>query len=382
MFFTRPDSKGKAKEQGEISGARPCVTGPGFDRKQLLQEGLRRCALVERSQVREPASLYYGISASRRSEPLDQLDVLLLVARLRQLGLDISLTIFVAGRYAELNGRLASELVPAEDRKMAMLTAAGRALGLSSRGFRLIRTNDLWYSPDYWQGVERLKDEPGIISPERKGEPFLITAQRFEPELRSAIPPSLMDALGPLDSPSLYRLFEVAEAVWLAKNLSVDSKIGPVREQEYDRFIGSFMDVIQLRQPLDFRSSAACPKPVTPYIGKAGEERIFLSDSKSEAGRKVYALAQRATGQPLFFGDFMNPFVRLSILAVEAASAAESVPVRMGGSALSDGAGVLTMFEKAGTASLARFAGVVTECLWAYLIKPIRKEETMGGALS
>lgn len=355
-------------------------TREGFDRKQLLEEGLRRCALVERSQVCEPASLYYGISASRRSEPLDQLDALLLAARLRQLGLDIGLTIFVAGRYAELNGRPASELVPAEDRKMAMLAAAGRALGLSSSGrFALVRTTDLWYSPDYWQGVERLMGEPGIISQERKGRPFFITAQRFEPEIRAAIPPSLMDALGPLDSPSLYRLFEVAEATWLAKRMAVDSKIGPVREQEYDLFIGSFMDIIQLRQPLDFRSSPACPKPVTPYIGKDAEERLFLSDSKAEAGQKIWALAQRAAGQPVFYGGFMNPFVRLSILAVEAASAAESVPVRMGNSALSDGAGVLTMFEKAGTANLARFAAVVTECVWVYLIRPIQKEQTSGG---
>lgn len=357
-------------------------TGPQTDRKEVLLEGIRRCGLVERSQVREPASLYYGISVSRCSEPLDQLDVLLLVARLRQLGLDMGLTVFVAGRYAELNGRPSSELVPAEDRKMAMLTAAGRALGLSSSGrFTLIRTTDLWYSSDYWQEVERLKDEPGIISPERKGRPFLITAQRFESEIRSVIPPSLMGALGPLDAPSLYRLFEVAEATWLAKRMAVDSKIGPVREQEYDWFIGSFMDIIQLRQPLDFRSSPACPKPVTPYIGKDAEERLFLSDSKSEAGQKIYALAQRAAGQSVFYGGFMNPFVRLSILAVEAASAAGSAPVRIGTSAISDGAGVLTMFEKAGTANLTRFAAVVTECLWAYLIKPIRKEEERGGGL-
>ncbi len=318
-------------------------------------------------------SAYYGISTSRFREPLDQLDVFLLASRLQRAGADISLTVFIAGQFAMLNGRLCADLLLAEERKLVSLRAAAGAIGISPS---FLRTGDLWSAPAYWEEVERWKGAPGIISG-RKGPLFSEIAPNLGPGVIAAMPPGLMDALSLFDAPSLYRLFEVAEAAWMKRELQAGCKIGPASEQEYDDFIGGFMGIVQLRQPLDFRSTASQPKPVTPYIGKEGEERIFFEDSKRELGDKIMRLAQRAQGQPLYYGDFLNPFARLSVLAVEAAAAADSVPVRILGSSVSDGAGALNVLEKAGFGGTTRLAPVLAECLWAYLIRPI--QQRLGG---
>ena len=338
-----------------------------------MDEGIRKFALVECAGGLEgmpgTSSAYYGISTSRFREPLDQLDVFLLVSRLRRMGADIGLTVFIAGQFSMLNGRPSGELLLAEERKLESLRAAARAIGIEPS---FLRTADLWSAPAYWEEVDRWKGASGIIS-ERKGPLFSEIAPKLGPEAIAAMPPELMDALGRFDAPSLYRLFEVAEAAWMKRALQVGCKIGPASEQEYDAFIGGFMDILQLRQPLDFRSTASQPKPVTPYIGKEGEDRVFLEDSKRELGDKVMRLAQRAQGQPLYYGDFLNPFARLSVLAVEAAASADSVPVRILGSAVTDGAGALNVLEKAGLGGTAKLAPVLAECLWAYLIRPIQQ---------
>ncbi|MEW6721999.1 MAG: hypothetical protein AB1324_01940 [Candidatus Micrarchaeota archaeon] len=340
--------------------------------QKLMLEGIRKFGLAERVSLMDPGPLYFGISVSRAAEPLDQLDVLLLSSRLMRSGADCPLTVFVAGRFAQLNGRPASELIEGEEGKIRAISAASRALRVP---VSILRTDDLWCEPGYWSEVESLRELRGIIS-ERKGERFSRTAESLEQAILSAMPPGLMDAIGPLDSPSLYRLFEVAEAAWLSKSRGVSCKAGPSSEEEYDFFIRRFMGTIQLRQPLDLRSSPQSPRPIIPYIAKEGESRLLLSDTKKEVDKKISALAQRAAGTPLDYGGFMNPFARLAALAVEAAACADSVPVRLNGSALRDGAGAVAMLEKAGTASISRFAPVVSECLWAYLLKPVR--ESLG----
>ncbi len=345
-----------------------------LDKKELMEEGLRRFGLVERADAAPSASIYYGISCSRRGEPIDQLDALLLASRLRMMGLDAGFTVLVAGRYSQLNGRPAEEALLAEEAKTAFLASASRALGLR---IRLLRTDDLWYSGDYWEDVGRLMGETGIIS-ERQGRRFSDVAAAFEPALLRTIPPPLLKRLGQYDAPSLYRLLEVAEASYLMERFGVGAKLGPASEQEYDLFIGRFMGIIQLRQPLDFRSSARSARPLVPYIGKEGEERIFLSDRKDELSCKVFALAQRMNGAPLLFDGFLNPFARIAAMAVEAAAAASSVPVRIRNSRISDGASMLRALEKGGTEKLSLIAPVVAECLWAYLVRPIQA----GGACS
>lgn len=340
-----------------------------------MEEGLSRSGLVQMSSLpgsqNAPRSIYYGISASRFLEPLDQLDALLLISRLKRSGLDMGLTVFVAGRYAVLNGRENGPLIRAERAKIDIMRAASSVID-PSVGLTLLKTDDLWYSPLYWEQVGKLRSRPGIISSERKGKVFSTVAAGFEPGIISAIGPGLLDALSPLDAPSLYRLFEVAEAAYLGEQKGIESKIGPASEEEYDRFIGSFMGLVQLRQPLDLRSIGGKAKPITPYIGKEGEERIFLESDKDEIARKIMKAAQRQAGAPLFFDGFMNPFLRLSVLAIEAAAAADSVPIRLNGSAVSDGAGVIESFSRSGTAGLSRIAPLISECLWAYMIRPIQ----------
>ncbi len=334
-----------------------------------LQEGLLKSGLVANCAGASFRSAYYGISASRYLEPLDQADAIMLCSRIRRCGGDINLTIFVAGRYAQLNGRDAEELIIAEDRKLEALRALGEALRMP---IRLIRTADLWQEPSYWEAVERLSCLSGIIS-ERRGAPFSSVASNLEPEILAAMPPALAERLGPVDAPALYRLFEVAEASYLGNAAGIDCKIGPASEEEYDVFIRPFMRTIQLAQPLDFRSTESRPKPLTPYIGKEGEERIFISDCKEAAEAKLFKLAQRSEGMPLFFGQYMNPFLRMSVLAVEAAALAESVPVRIAGARAYDGAGVAAAFGRAGMRSLAKVAPLISECLWAYLMRPVQR---------
>jgi hypothetical protein len=184
----------------------------------LLEEGLRKFALVQCADMGSARSAYYGISASRYLEPLDQMDVLLLCSRLRRSGIGLGLSVFVAGRYPQLNGRPARELIEAEGRKLEMLQAAARALRMP---ITLLRTADLWQDPRYWEEAAERKGAAGIIS-ERSGAPFSDVAASLEPEILAAMPPGFLEDLGSFDAPALYRLFEVAEAAYLGRVAGVD----------------------------------------------------------------------------------------------------------------------------------------------------------------
>jgi hypothetical protein len=260
-----------------------------------------------------------------------------------------------------------------------MLASAANAFG--DLPVMLMGTNDLWYSPEYWEEVDRMKGWEGIIDESRKGRSFCDVYDRFEPFLKRAIPEDLLRSLWDVQAPALYRLFEVAEAAYLMKKLAVQAKVGPESEEQYDVFIKRFMEVVQLSQPTDFRSRPGKPKPLTPYIGNQGEERIFLDDSKEQLMMKVKKLANRSNGQPIRQECLLNPFVRLSVLAVEAAAIADSAPVMLGGAPLPDGESTLKMYERAGTERLMRIAPTVVECLWAYLVKPVQAELRKGGVL-
>ena len=344
----------------------------GFEKKRLLEEGLQKFGLVKRCDGAGEGIFYYGINTSRRSEPLDQLDVPLLISRLRKSGLEVSLIFFVAGRYGQLNGRQKEELVASEKGKVAMLDKARRVFDGAID--KILCTDDLWYAPAYWEEVGRLGALEGIVDCKRTGRPFREVFAGFEPQLQKAIPEELATSLGNFPAPSLYRLLEVAEASYLVKSFGARTKIGPLLEEEYDVFIRDFMGVVQLEQPVDFNSVAGRMKPITPYIGKENEQRIFLSDSKEEIVIKVMKLAQRASGQPMISqSGYMNPFVRLAALAVEAAANFDSLPVPLGSLRACDGASAVTMFEKAGTERLTKYAPAVAECIWAYLICPIQK---------
>ncbi|MFH1685579.1 MAG: hypothetical protein ABH983_04705 [Candidatus Micrarchaeota archaeon] len=344
--------------------------------RELLVEGMRKFGLTTRISVECPSKFYYGISASRFSEPLDQFDVLMLLSKLKSLGAEAKLLIFVAGRYAQLNGRSREELSKSEEQKIKMLKQTSAVFDIP---ITILGTADLWYYPEYWAEVDCLKSVDGIIDQTRSGPLFSTVFDSFEYEICQAVSPKLRSALAPIPAPRLYRLFEVAEASYLKKYFGVDAKIGPGAEQEYDSFIDGFMDIVQLQQPVDFRNRPNCTKPITPYIGKDGEERIFVSDSKQDVNAKISKLAQRASGQPILFSGFLNCFVRLSALAVEAAALSSSAPVKFGNKQVSDGLSVIQSFEMMGTDRLTRLAPIVSECLWAYLIRPLQAELKKGG---
>ncbi|MBD3209760.1 hypothetical protein GF318_00065 [Candidatus Micrarchaeota archaeon] len=336
---------------------------------------MRSFGLVLSEEIGEPTKFYYGMSTSRYSEPLDQLDVMLLMSKLRKQGLGNSLTIFVAGRFAQLNGRDRDELVDSEKKKVSVLSAV--ATVLDSVPVVLTTTTGLWSDPAYWKEVDRFREWDGILDKKRNGLPFSRVYESFEPELKQAMPPGLVSAISEVDAPSLYRLFEVAEASYMRKKMGIQAKAGPAFEEEYDRYIRNFMQIVQLSQPLDFRSTAKKIKPVVPYIGKQGEDRVFFSDGKMELCMKMKKLANRASGQPIYLDGnpkFMNPFVRMSVLAVEAAAQQDSAPVMLGSAPMSNGAAVARLFRKAGTGKLMKYASAVSECIWAYAVKPVQDE--------
>jgi hypothetical protein len=51
----------------------------------------------------------------------------------------------------------------------------------------------------------------------------------------------------------------------------------------------------------------------------------------------------------------------------------DSAPVSFDTRRASDGATVLDFFEKAGTDRLQKYASTVVECLWAYLVLPMKR---------
>jgi hypothetical protein len=371
-------------------------SGGSPEKWRRQREELRKFGLVESFRPVKGIwdKTYYGMNISRYKEPLDQMDVLLLQARFARAGIDNIFIPFIAGRYGQLNGRSIEGIIEAEEKKAKLMKYAMEAFrsgGLSairtencetSPFFYALTTNALWGIPEYWDAVMEMKDIEGIIDKSRNGLSFLKVYETFESKLRERIPDEVVKALGDTDAPSLYRLFEVAEAKALKERFFVSTKIGPASEEEYDIFINQFMGIIQLNQPLDFKSRPGRLKPLIPYIGKEDENRIFLEDSKREIGIKLRKLAQRASGKPIYFDGFINPFVRMCVLAVEAAESERSGPVMMDSRPVSCGADMIDFFEKSGSDRFLKYSSLVTECLWAYLISPIFKAEKFFNQLA
>lgn len=313
---------------------------------------------------------YYGMNISRRREPLDQFDFLFMAKRLR-----LPLIILVAGKYGLLNGCAAPDYLAQKELKKKEVLE--RMLELTCIEGKVILTDELWRNSIYWDGaIQLLGENPRII--DNRSGPKLSSLDKTS---LSAIFPtestaSLLRVFGEFPASGLYTLFEVAEALYLQRMLSIDCKIGPESEERYDGFISEFMSIIQLCQPLDLKSVPTSIRPLIPYMENRDEDRVFICDSKSEVLDKVYKTAQRTEKTPLYWetksGSFQNPFVRLVLLALEGAENCECLPLSLRGRKVYSSYEAISYIEKSGSTGFTAIAPSIAEALWNYLIRPMK----------
>ena len=237
---------------------------------------------------------YYGMNISAGREPLDQLDFIFLAKKL-----GIPITVLVAGKYGILNGKDPAVLLRKEQEKEELLKRIFQFLGVDGR---VLITDAVWGNPVYWKSVLELCKIDGIIEVSIGPTIGEIPRERFAvPSPALGDFESVMQQLGMLSASGLYTLLEVTEALCLQRILGIDTKFGPESEERYDKFIESFMAILQFYQPLDLKSTVASANSVIPYMERRDESRIFLSDNKTELITKVCATAQRAIKTPIFW---------------------------------------------------------------------------------
>jgi len=172
----------------------------------LLEEGLRKP--------------YYGMNISRGKEPLDQLDMFFLAKKL-----GVPLTVFVAGQYGLLNGKVKPEEITAKEaEKKKLLEAAFRVFGVE---VTILLTSDLWTKESYWETVAELSGTKDIL--EKGASVSFSEAVARYPEAfpqNSGLGKALA-SIGSLPAAGTYTLLEVAEARFLQKELGIDTKLGP-----------------------------------------------------------------------------------------------------------------------------------------------------------
>lgn len=312
------------------------------------------------------------MNISKGREPLDQLDFIFLMKKL-----DLPVAVFVAGKYGILNGADPKPLVSGEQQKEKLLKRLFEVFEIDGQ---ILDTDSLWSAPSYWNAVLKLSETEGIIE-KSSGPPLsCLSAERLGlPAESSRVFSRVLSKLGTYPASSLYTLFEVAEAKYLKREFGIDTKIGPESEERYDRFIGDFMNIVQLYQPLDLRSSNAKPKVVIPYMERRNEERIFFDDTKDKLFDKLYKAAQRAEMQPCFWElderKLPNPFMRTLMTAIEAAAIQNCLPMRLLNKNIYSSDEAMDFVEKSGARSLRNIAASVGEAIWNYVIRPFREDK-------
>jgi len=126
----------------------------------------------------------------------------------------MQLTVFVAGRYGQLNGRPAAELIEGEKRKVLLFQDAVLLFGLqpANKESSVYPTDFLWSKKDYWKEVLRKKDMLGIIDTSREGRPFREVVASFEKELQAKIDDGAEPVVTPIEHPFVQRIIALAES--------------------------------------------------------------------------------------------------------------------------------------------------------------------------
>jgi len=312
------------------------------------------------------------MNISRGREPLDQLDFIFLAKKL-----DLPIVVFVAGKYGILNGADPKPLISRERQKEKLLKRLFEVFEIDGK---VLDTDSLWSAPSYWNAVLKLSETEEIIEKSSGTSLSCISAEQLGlPAESSEVFSMVLSRLGTYPASSLYTLFEVAEAKYLNEEFGIDTKIGPESEERYDKFIKDFMNIVQLYQPLDLKSSSAKLKAVIPYMERRNEERFFFDDTKDELFDKLYKAAQRAEVQPCFWElderEIPNPFMRALMTAIEAAAIQNCLPMRLLNKNVYSSDEAMDFIEKSGARSLRNIAASVGEAIWNYVIRPFREDK-------
>lgn len=334
---------------------------------------------------------YYGYNVTKSTrEPVEQIHGFLAARALAEACGRSAAAFFplIAGLFEVLNTKSHDELqrVAAEKRAREKHKERifQRALELFGLDGQVLLTQDLWGHEHYWSVVDELV-KSGRYSRKSLTED---TMRWFtsEDELNSyqslgAVAPGLMNMtpaaikrMGEWPAPIVYTPLEVAEARFLADEFDVRVKIGHMEETVYDKYIVNFMDIVHLRQPVDFSSRRVSPKTVTPYIdrirrGKA-ELRVFYEDTEDEIADRVgqavideyvFALSPKA-------GEVLNPVLDKLVLAAESARW-WGHPLELAGGRVTTGAELIHLAARR-ELSISELAENLPRVAYRYLVEP------------
>lgn len=342
-----------------------------------------------------PIHTYYGFNVTKSDrEPIDQIHGFLAAKRIQERNHGLvneagTFYAFVAGIFEVLNATSPEDIQRVievnsvkESNKKELFTKIATAFDINCE---VHLTSDLWNDERYWNALTKVLQYPQFS----KGNLRRDTMQWYQTEemlnrvLPIAevasdlmdIPKKLMKKIGRWPAATLYTPIEVAEAKYYAAVHDVSCKIGHMDETVYDKYILEFMDVIHLRQPVDFKSTRIKPRGVTPYIHKPRPRdpkvRLFFDDTPatiqerlSEYPPENFVFAIIPDG-----GEVLNPYIDKVVLAIESARAMGLTPVTVENVDLNNGIDIITaLYDQ--SISILTLEKVFPELIYSYLIEP------------
>lgn len=288
------------------------------------------------SQVRNS---YYGFNVTKSDrEPIDQIHGFLAAKRLQE-SLGGTFWAFIAGLFEVVNCRTMEErdqLIRRnssleEGKRLLFEELAGR-LHVDAR---IVTTDDLWRTPEYWDIFETLLRDRDRFSRKTLMRDTLAWYQDADSIDRTLpfrdalfefpVPESVLRLCDGWPAALLYTPLEVAEALFFAKQCDVNVKIGHMEERTYDRYIAPHMSIVHLRQPSDLKSTRLRPRTVTPYIDKPRRDpkvRMYFDDDVAGIEERLTVVSDESYVHTISgAGEILHPYVDKGVFAVEAARA-------------------------------------------------------------
>ena len=338
-----------------------------------------------------PLNAYYGVSISQYGEPIEQFVAFLLAHRIQETH-GGKFYPYIAGRNMVLNLKgiadtagdafeVADKLLACENRKIRLFEAAMKLFRLDGK---VIGSDEVWDDALYRDCISEVWTYYGksILMPPPFFEPKLTLAD-IPKRLRSPFSDKegyWKDICG-VPAARLYTLAEVAEALYFSREHGVVAKVGPVTEQPFDAFIGSFCSIIHFRQPADLETIKGNVKTLSPYVAYQKQSRIYVGETEKSVLGKLTDAEKRCVGSPVMLEDdktgicVLNPLVQYAVYAAEAARATGNGSIRIMGNKVSSGAEVIGLAEREG---VREWSADVASALWKHLINPLNCSLEIG----
>jgi len=228
-------------------------------------------------------SAFCGISFGAKGTPID-LAAIILASRAYG-----NFTALVTDAFKEINGDTPQDIADARERFEQTLQ---KCISVFNPDAKILRTSEIFRDPTY----------SGILEECR--------ALLDQPELREALLQSVPESRRDRENPLEYSLQEIAVSSYLQREKGIEVKLGPSREQLYDKVIAGGDIPLEFSYLIDaLPVGTSRPTPVVHYSpydrGEMGTngQRIFFEDSLERVKEKLQTASPETVRYLMLVGN-------------------------------------------------------------------------------